>query len=88
MPAILREDGYVVRIYGPPRDHPPPHVHVERGREATVVIRLGIARGGLSVRTVHHMHDHDVVRALRITERHQDELLQVWGTMHGDAGTD
>ena len=88
MPAIFREDGFVVRIYGPPREHPPPHVHVERGREATVVICLGIAGGVLSVRAVQRMHEHEVVRALRVVERHQDQLLSVWRTMHGDAQTD
>jgi hypothetical protein len=33
----MREDGFVVRVYGPPREHPPPHVHVERGGDALVV---------------------------------------------------
>lgn len=42
MPTVLREDGFRVVVYGPPREHPPPHVHVEHGAKGLVVIRRTI----------------------------------------------
>ena len=57
MPTVLRKDGFVVRVYGPPREHPPPHVHVERGPEEIVVIRLGTADGPAKVWAVYGMKD-------------------------------
>jgi hypothetical protein len=63
-------------------------MHVERGRESTVVIRLGTTGNPMSVWAVCGMRDHDVVRALGIVARHHEELRHCWRTMHGDADTD
>ena len=83
MPTVAREDGFVVKVYGPPREHPPPHVHVERGGSEVVVIRLGAGVKPASVWRVHGMKDRDVVRAYRIVERHADAIRKVWSEIHG-----
>ena len=88
MPTIVREDGFVLRVYGPPREHPPPHVHVERGDDALVVIRLAIGSRGPSVWAVYNMKDADVVRAFRLVERHHAQLVAAWRRIHEQAQTD
>jgi len=88
LPTILREDGFVVRVFGPPREHPPPHVHVECGREAVVIIRLGSARHSPSVRAVYRMHARDIAAALALIERHHGELVLAWREIHGEADDD
>jgi Domain of unknown function (DUF4160) len=83
MPTVLRKDGFVVRVYGPPREHRPPHVHVERGPEAVVVIRLGTSGEPAKVWAVYGMKDRDVVRAFRLVERHLEEIQRAWREIHG-----
>ena len=82
MPTVLREDGFVVRIYGPPREHPPPHVHVELGANAVVVIRLGTDHKPPAVWQVFGMRDRDVVRAFRLVEEHHAAIAHAWRTIH------
>lgn len=83
MPTVLREDGFVVRVYGPPREHPPPHVHIERGKEELVVIRLGTSGGPPAVWAVYQMKSHDVVEAFRLVERHHALIEKAWRKIHG-----
>ncbi|MBA3345692.1 MAG: DUF4160 domain-containing protein [Gemmatimonadales bacterium] len=40
MPTVLVQEGFRVRIYLPPREHAPPHVHVVRSG-AEIVMALG-----------------------------------------------
>ena len=82
MPTVLVRDGFRVRIYLPPREHAPPHVHVIRAG-AEIVIALGSADSPPEVLEVHHMRTSDVVRAYRIVEAHQPMLLQSWSHYHG-----
>lgn len=83
MPTVIDEDGFVVRVYGPPREHPPAHVHVERGKEELVIIRLGTATAPPKVWAVYGMKDRDVLRAYRLVERHQTTILAAWRRIHG-----
>jgi len=82
-PTVLRKEGFVIRVYGPPREHPPPHVHVERGPEEVVVIRLGTSGDPAKVWAVYGMKDRDVVRAFRLVERHLEEIQRAWREIHG-----
>ncbi len=89
MPTVFEQDGFAVRIYLPPREHWPPHVHVVRD-DGEVVIWLGDGRTPPSVREVSpsvrevcRMRDKHVVQAFRIVEAHHDELLTAWRTYHG-----
>ena len=81
MPTVLKHDGFVVRIHGPPREHPPPHVHVEYGSNV-VVIRLGSVGESPAVWKVHGMRDSDVFRAFRLVEQHHDLIVSAWRAIH------
>lgn len=79
---MLREHGFAVRIYLPPREHRPPQVHVVRGR-GEVKIHLGTESAPPTVERVFQMRDADVVRAYRIVLEHHAELLDKWRQLHG-----
>lgn len=83
MPTVVREDGFAVRIYGPPREHPPAHVHVERGRDELVVIRLGLDDDPPTVWAVYGMKVQEVLKAVRIVEQHHAMILAAWRRIHG-----
>ena len=87
MPTVLVVAGFRVRILLPPREHPPPHVHVTRGG-AEVVLMLPDGRTGVVVRTVYRMRDADIIAAVRLVESNAELLLRAWRTYHGDATTD
>lgn len=82
MPTVHSERGFDVRIYLPPREHRPAHVHVVKSG-AEVTIDLGTRSTPPSVSRVFGMRDVDVVRAYRIVEKHQAELLAIWREYHG-----
>ena len=82
MPTVLQEDGFRVLVYGPPREHPPPHVHVEKGPSGLAVIRLGTSISPPRVWAVYDMKDRDVVLASRLVERHHEAILQAWRAIH------
>lgn len=84
MPTIVREGGFHVRMYGPPREHPPPHVHVVRRGNGEVVIDLGSDISNLLVREVRGMKDRYIVLAFRIVERHHGKLIDVWRALHDE----
>lgn len=83
MPTVLKEDGFVIRVHGAPREHPPPHVHIERGKEELVIIRLGTPDTPAVVWAVYRMKSQDVLRAFRLVERHHARIEQVWRSIHG-----
>lgn len=83
MPTVVKQDGFRIKVLGPPREHPPPHVHVHKGPEAVVVIRLGIAGGPPEVWEVYNMRRSDVVKAFRLVEANADELQKAWEEIHG-----
>jgi len=82
MPTVLRVDGFRIVVYGPPREHPPPHVHVERGTSGLVIIRLGTGRSPPKLWAVYGMKDRDVLQAFRLVEQHHDLLMQTWRAIH------
>jgi hypothetical protein len=77
MPAVLREDGFVVVIFHPPREHGPAHVHVFKG-EGEVIIELD----PIEVREV-YMRTKDAVAAVELVDAHRAELLDRWREIHG-----
>ena len=68
MPTVVREDGFSIRVYAPPREHAPPHVHVHKAGER-VIIELGIAGAMAAVRGFTAMSSSDVLKALRLVQR-------------------
>ncbi len=69
-------------VFGPPREHPPAHVHVYKGQESAVVIRLGIGAFPPTIWEGYDMHSRDVAVAYRLVEAHQ-RLLNAWEQIHG-----
>ena len=80
MPTVFREQGFQVRIY--PADHLPPHVHVVKAGTAAKII-LGDEKTGPQLAAVYGMSARNVVRAFRLVERHQEQLLKAWSAYHG-----
>jgi hypothetical protein len=83
MPLLFRQDGFVVRVHGPPREHPPPHVHVELSQRELVIIRLDDGDHRPIVWAVYGMNARDVLKAYRIVEREHERIRQAWEALHG-----
>lgn len=82
MPTVLQVDGFRIRILLPPREHPPPHVHVVRGG-GEVVILLPTEAEPVTVRTVYRMRMAEVIAAVRLVEAHVEQLQVAWRKYHG-----
>ena len=82
MPRVLEVDGFRVYVRLPPREHGPPHVHVERA-EGRVTIELPSPAGSPVLRLVAGMSSRDIVRAFRIVEANADLLMREWRKYHG-----
>jgi hypothetical protein len=72
-----------VYVYSPPREHQPPHVHVECTRGGEVLILIGDQETAASLWQNHHMSAADAREALRIVEVHQLRFLEEWRRLHG-----
>jgi hypothetical protein len=83
MPTVLDANGFQVRVWLPPREHGPPHVHVHKSG-GEVVITLPDGEAPLAIRTVHGMKDRDVLAAFRLVEAHLVPLRAAWRRYHGD----
>lgn len=88
MPTVLHADGFRIVVHGPPREHPPPHVHVKYGTSGRLVLRLATATSPQKVWAVHDMMERDVRRAYRLVERHHEMLMQVWRDIHDETHPD
>jgi hypothetical protein len=84
MVKVHQEGVFTVFVYSPPREHRPPHVHVECLRGGEVVIRLGSNQAPPSLWQNHHMAMADARVALGIVERLQISLLAEWRKLHGE----
>jgi len=82
MPTVLTEGGFAIRIYLPPREHEPPHVHVVKGG-GEAVIALGNDETPPVLDRVYGMRARDVLRAYRIVEANRTRLLEAWRRYHG-----
>jgi hypothetical protein len=83
MPTVLRAKGFHIRIYNPPREHGPAHVHVRKGG-AEVIILLTDGSQTQAVRENDGMRPADVVAAFRVVEEHAEYLLAKWREIHHD----
>ena len=82
MPTVLRVDGFVVKIFLPPREHGPPHVHVLKA-DGEVIIEFGWHGENCFLREAHGMNSRDIVEAFRIVGANADALLGRWKEYHG-----
>jgi hypothetical protein len=83
MVKLLEQGAFRVYLYSPPREHQPPHVHVECTRGGEVLVRLGDESTAASLWQNHHMSAADARQALRIVETHQLRFLVEWRRLHG-----
>lgn len=83
VPTILARNGFRVRVLGPPREHPPPHVHVTKGKVGLVIIRLPLDESPPLVWKAYDMKRSDILRAYRLIEDHSPLLLAAWMKLHG-----
>jgi hypothetical protein len=75
--------GFQVYVYSPPREHQPPHVHVESSNGGEVLVLLGDKKTPPSLWQNHHMSPPDAREALRIVDEHQQQFLAEWRRLHG-----
>lgn len=88
MPVVLRDGDLVVRLYPPPREHPPPHVHVLVRGGGEVVVALGREEQPPRVLRLYRASARDVIRAVRLVERHEAYLYAVWRVHHAPQAPD
>jgi hypothetical protein len=84
MAKAHEQDGFRFYIRNPPREHGPPHVHVQKAG-GEVAINLTPADGEPLIREVYGMKAADVARAVRLVDANIDVLMDVWRRLHGDA---
>lgn len=83
MVKVYDEGAFRAYIYAPPREHQPPHVHVECTRGGELVVRLGGERTPPSMWMNHHMSAPDAREAMRIVTARHLEFLAEWRRLHG-----
>ena len=82
MPTVLRARGFQVRIYSPPREHGPAHVHVLRG-DGEMILDLNDDGETVTVRGASHMPRRDAWRAMQLVEEYAPFLREQWRKYHG-----
>ena len=83
MPTVLRQDGFRVIVFLPPREHGPPHVDVQN-TDGEVVIELATTGVPQHVRRIADMRDRDVLRAFWLVESRSEFLHDCWRRYHGE----
>ncbi len=83
MVRVHEEGAFCVYVYSPPREHQPPHVHIECTRGGEVLILLGDDETAPSLWQNHHMGMADAREALRLVALHQMNFLGEWRKLHG-----
>jgi len=71
MPTIMRVDGY--RLFFFSDDHPPPHVHIEKGDG---YVRIEII--SLEVTNRYQLSSKEVNKLIRLVKQHQQFLIGAW----------
>ena len=89
MPTIIRDGIYSLRVFASPREHPPPHVHVEIRGRGIVKVLLGDSRGAVRLwRVKGAVSARDEREAVRLVEQHHRALRAAWERMHRGETTD
>jgi len=83
MVKLLEKGGFRVYLYSPPREHEPPHLHVECSQGGEVTIRLSEDDAPPTLWQNHHMRWKNVREAVRLVEAHQQRFLEEWRRLHG-----
>ena len=83
MVKVHAESAFSVYVYSPPREHKPPHVHVESTNGGEVLVFLGDEASPPALWQNHHMSAADAREALRIVQGNQQQFLARWRELHG-----
>ena len=83
MVKVHEEGRFQVYVYSPPREHHPPHVHVECSHGGEVIIRLGDGETEPSLWQNHHMSGIDARQAVRLVQKHHRRFIEEWRRLHG-----
>jgi Domain of unknown function (DUF4160) len=80
MPVVKRESEWCIKVYGGPREHPPPHFHVVTS-EANVpfLIENFAPVAGYVPRALRKRVKHD---ALEWARQNQETLRRKWNELH------
>lgn len=81
MPEVLREDGYIIKIWF--NDHPPKHVHVFKSN-GECVIELKDQNNFPMLVKFQGMNRKEVTKALKLVNNYQKTLIEKWQAIHGD----
>lgn len=88
MPTVFRAEGFMFRIHGPPREHPPPHVHVHRRPGGEVVVQLPTATLGVVVWWYEGFTEREARRAAELVQRHHVTLQNYRERLHARPNVD
>ncbi|MDQ2666215.1 MAG: DUF4160 domain-containing protein [Gemmatimonadota bacterium] len=78
MPTVMSLDGFTLKIYFPPREHGPSHVHVFCGGDEMIIELAPVAfRENYGLRAV------QIVKAVPIVEDNLAMLQEEWRKIHG-----
>ncbi len=83
MAKAHEEAGFRFYIRNPPREHGPPHVHVQKAG-GEVSINLVPTDDEPLIREAFGMKPADIAKAVRLVEANIDILMAVWRRLHGD----
>ena len=82
MPTVLEQEGFQIKVFLPPREHGPAHVHVYKAG-GVAVINLPDATQALTLRSVSKkMRNADVVAAVRLVEANVETCQTDWRKYH------
>jgi hypothetical protein len=82
MVKVHEEGVFRAYVYSPPREHQPPHVHVECTDGGEVLVFLGDEGTPPRLWQNHHMRPVHAREALRIVGENQQRFLTVWRQLH------
>lgn len=78
--TVLENDKWKVKVYSPPREHGPPHVHViSKGDNADVKIYLET----LEVKGKTKFSKKSIKKIIKHLYKNYDYLMDRWETLHG-----
>ena len=78
--VVLETDNWLIKVYAPPREHAPPHVHViDRNSRAEVKISLV----DLSILGRTRLSQRSMKQIVKYVWQNHSYLVECWEKLHG-----